>query len=245
MIDTKMLTQIQATGITDADYERVAQYIDTIKVMEPLSFQKVYIVDYFKMNYYYQSPQYQNNDIAARDEILNGFGLGMNDKDEQAGWLLIAKCQEFIQQQPADERKNYVFIYTFHLKQHGSEIFLNYRSRVLETAPDGRVWLELGVLSIAPHKDTGRVVIKNIKDGKIFIYDLSTSQLVLLNDMYLSKMERTVLRMAGQGYNIKDIAERMHRADSTIDTHRKRLFKKLGAHNMIEAIGYAASYNLL
>lgn len=46
MIDTKMLTQIQATGITDADYERVAQYIDTIKVMEPLSFQKVYIVDY-------------------------------------------------------------------------------------------------------------------------------------------------------------------------------------------------------
>ena len=61
----------------------------------------------------------------------------------------------------------------------------------------------------------------------------------------LSDKEEEVLSLAALGYMTKEIADILNRTESTIKTHRRALFKKLNATNMMETVGYAMTYHLL
>lgn len=56
MIDTELLSQIQAAGITDADYERVERHIEVLKTLSNLTYKGIFIYDNFKRKYLYMSP---------------------------------------------------------------------------------------------------------------------------------------------------------------------------------------------
>lgn len=53
MIDPKLWSQIQVTGITEADYERAVRHIDTINAMNNLTYNGIFIYDNFKMDHYH------------------------------------------------------------------------------------------------------------------------------------------------------------------------------------------------
>ena len=61
----------------------------------------------------------------------------------------------------------------------------------------------------------------------------------------LSDKEKEVLSLAAQGFMTKEIADILNRTESTIETHRRALFRKLKATNMMEAVDYAMAYHLL
>ena len=49
-----------------------------------------------------------------------------------------------------------------------------------------------------------------------------------------------------KNYIIKEIiAQRLNRNESTIETHRKAISRKLGVENMIETIGYVMNHQLI
>ena len=56
MIDPKLWSQIQVTGITEADYERAVRHIDTINAMNNLTYNGIFIYDNFKMDHFYLTP---------------------------------------------------------------------------------------------------------------------------------------------------------------------------------------------
>ena len=56
MIDTELLSQIQAAGITDADYERAERHIEVLKTLSNLTYKGIFIYDNFKRKYLYISP---------------------------------------------------------------------------------------------------------------------------------------------------------------------------------------------
>ena len=50
----------------------------------------------------------------------------------------------------------------------------------------------------------------------------------------LTKREREVLGLIGQGLSVTEIAQRLHRAEKTVETHRSSLGRKLGVANRVE-----------
>ena len=76
-------------------------------------------------------------------------------------------------------------------------------------------------------------------------YNIKVNQWVMTGKITLTEAEKTVLRLSAQGLTISEIEKLLHRSKSTIDTHRKSIFKKLKAKSMIEAIGYAQMYRLI
>ncbi len=81
MIDPKLWSQIQVTGITEADYERAARHITAINAIANFTYNGMFIYDNFKMEHYYSAP--------------NAFGgLGYNRSDvNNIGiyyWLIIS-----------------------------------------------------------------------------------------------------------------------------------------------------------
>jgi PAS domain S-box-containing protein len=61
----------------------------------------------------------------------------------------------------------------------------------------------------------------------------------------LSRREIDVLRLMVEGLNTRAAAERLHVSHSTIRNHVQNMFAKLGVHNRLEAVAYAARHRLL
>ena len=61
----------------------------------------------------------------------------------------------------------------------------------------------------------------------------------------LTKMERQIFSFIMQGKNNKEIAFSMNRSKRTIENHRARLMKKLGAHNVAELFKNASQLGLV
>lgn len=49
----------------------------------------------------------------------------------------------------------------------------------------------------------------------------------------------------GQGQAVLSVAERLGMSENTVATHRKNIFRKLGAHTVAEAMAFAVKYKAI
>lgn len=61
----------------------------------------------------------------------------------------------------------------------------------------------------------------------------------------LSPREREVLQLVAEGKATKEIAKMLHLSNSTIETYRKRMMKKLGLNNLTELIKFAIKHDII
>ena len=63
-----------------------------------------------------------------------------------------------------------------------------------------------------------------------------------INDPYdaLSEREREVLQLVAEGRSSKEIADLLSISSTTVETHRAHILQKLGLHNTVEVVRYAA-----
>jgi DNA-binding NarL/FixJ family response regulator len=61
----------------------------------------------------------------------------------------------------------------------------------------------------------------------------------------LSEQERNVLSLAAKGYSYEEIAVMLQRSHHTVETHVKRIYRKLQVHNKAEAVYEARKLGLM
>ena len=61
----------------------------------------------------------------------------------------------------------------------------------------------------------------------------------------LSPKERVILLLMGQGLAVQSVAERLGMSEYTVATHRKNIFRKLGAPTVAEAMAFAVKYKAI
>lgn len=49
----------------------------------------------------------------------------------------------------------------------------------------------------------------------------------------------------GQGLAVQSVAERLGMSENTVATHRKNIFRKLGAHTVAEVMAFAVKYKAI
>jgi DNA-binding NarL/FixJ family response regulator len=64
-------------------------------------------------------------------------------------------------------------------------------------------------------------------------------------DIPLTKREGEILRLIVTGRTNKQIAGRLSRSERTIEYHRNRLMRKIGAHNAAQLVKSALAMNLV
>lgn len=62
---------------------------------------------------------------------------------------------------------------------------------------------------------------------------------------HLSRRELQVLTLMAQGVSVGDIARQLCLSTNTISTYRARVFDKLGLHNAVELVSFAARHQLV
>ncbi|MEL6533909.1 MAG: response regulator transcription factor [Bacteroidota bacterium] len=120
--------------------------------------------------------------------------------------------------------------------------------------------LELGAKGYVAKGDAGTDMldaIKHVTEGKIF-FSSSIQAVVLENfaqgsgkkgtdeeEVHVTKREKEVLKMVGEGLTSAQIAETLFVSPRTVDTHRANLMRKLEVKNAVELVIKARDMKLI
>lgn len=233
----------------ELDYSRVDEYIRSAEAFSRSSYQSVYIIDYFRQNFLYVSPNpmflcgllpEQMKELGYR------FYLGYVPEDEQPMLLTLNKAGfVFYNDIPVEERKDWYISYDFHILNEGNKILVNHKLTPLALTSDGRIWLALCVVSAATHTNAGHIEMHRTGISEFFEYNISSRRWNKRQMPTLSDGEKSVLTLSIQGYTMSEIADKICLSPDTIKKYRKRIFEKLDVRNISEAIVAATNNKLL
>ena len=233
----------------ELDYSRVDEYIRSAEAFSHLSYQSVYIIDYFRQNFLYVSPNPMflcGLSPEQMKELGYRFYLGYVPEDEQPMLLTLNKAGfAFYNDIPADERKDWHISYDFHILNEGKKILVNHKLTPLALTSDGRIWLALCVVSASTHTDAGHIEMHRVGSSDFFEYNLTTRRWDKRQMPVLTDGEKSVLALSIQGYTMTEIADRICLSPVTVKKYRQRIFEKLDVRNISEAIVAATNSKLL
>lgn len=84
------------------------------------------------------------------------------------------------------------------------------------------------------------LAITTVAEGHTFFDDEITTKDTLTEEVIvLSKREKQILQLIGEGKTSQEIADQLFIGKSTVDTHRKNILKKINVHGKTDLIRYA------
>ncbi len=235
---------------THEDYLSIQPCIQALDAFSRLTNHCLYVIDYYKQNFLYVSSnglflkeldvhsmkklgyEYYYNFVPPGDqrflEIVN-----------QEGFSFFYKINE-------DDRIDYSISYDFHIcGKHCRPILINHKLTPLALNERKQIWLALCVVTLAPKRSYGEVVIQSEKEAVKHIYDPAICNWISIPKLFLTDVDVSILRLSAQGFSNKEIADLLFYDINSIKFHKRQLFKKFGVDNTIEAIAYANLHKLI
>ena len=111
--------------------------------------------------------------------------------------------------------------------------------------PQGDIWLALCIVSLSPTQQAGEVLITDNTCTSRFVYSLASRRWKKQPDLVLTDRERDILQLSVKGLSNAEIGEALFIDANTVKFHKKKLFEKLHAENITEAVGIAANLRLI
>lgn len=233
----------------ELDYSRVDEYVRSAEAFSRSTYQSVYIIDYFKQNFLYVSPNPMFLCGLTPEQMIKlgyQFYLKYVPTEEQSLLLDINQVGfAFHNQIPLEQRKDWYISYDFHILNDGHPILINHKLTSLALTSDGRMWLALCVVSASTHTTPGHIEIHHIGFPEYFAFNPVTRRWDKKTMPSLTEGEKSVLTLSIQGYTMSEIADRICLSPDTVKKYRQRIFEKLGVRNISEAIAAATNNKLL
>lgn len=104
------------------------------------------------------------------------------------------------------------------------------------------------ILKKDTHKNLSEA-LKKVVEGRRFLSD-EIAEILIQEDPdkdkgVLTNREVEILRLITKEFNSRQIAEILFISEHTVETHRKNIFKKTGASNLVGLVKYAYANNLI
>lgn len=233
----------------ELDYSLVDQYIRSAEAFARSTYQSVYIIDYFRQNFLYVSPNPMFLCRLTPEQMMRlgyRFYLEYVPQDEQQLLIEINRAGFAFQSAlPVDERKDWYIQYDFHILNEGHPILINHKLTPLALTSDGRIWLALCVVSASNHSTPGHIEIHHIDSPDFYEYNRLTQRWDRRTMPTLTDGEKSVITLSIQGLTMTEIGDKMCLSPETIKKYRKQIFEKLKVRNITEAIIAATNNKLL
>lgn len=235
--------------VKELDYSCVNEYIDSAEAFSRASYQSVYIIDYFKHNFLYVSPNPMFLCGLSPEHVKElgyRFYLDCVPENEQSLLLMLNKAGfSFYNELPVIDRKKWYISYDFHILNDGRKILVNHKLTPLALTSDGRIWLALCVVSAATHTDARHIEMHRADSSEYYVYNVVSRKWHKREMPMLTSGEKSVLSLSIQGYTMAEIAEKICLSPDTIKKYRQRIFDKLDVRNISEAIVAATNNKLI
>jgi DNA-binding CsgD family transcriptional regulator len=232
------------------DYNLIRKKTEILDSVSKISNQTYFIIDLFRNNYFYISPNPIFNCGYKIDEIKKMGPLFPNIiiyGEDKPGQIEIKNAVLDFMANLDKKNLSQVNLFSTHrIIDKSKSVFsiLNqYRPFLLDD--NNKVWMILGTtyFSTKNHFTESYIEIEDRKER--FLYSTKKKEFVLSHSMKISHQEQKILIMASMGYTSKEIASKMNISLSTVKYHKQNILIKFNVRNIPEAILYSYSHSMI
>ena len=261
--------------IPDGDYDKTAICIAMANALARNTNHSLYIIDYNRKNFLYVSPnplflcghspeEVQQKgyafyfEVVPPDEInrlmeINeaGFRFYYDQPVEKRLDLSIEynfhiRTSEKHSHQPVEKRLDLSIEYNFHIRTSEKHSHLiHHKLTPVMLSEKGDIWLALCTVSLSPEKELREVIITDHTCTDRYIYSFEGRRWRKQPELILSDREKEILQLSVKGLSNTEIGGTLFIDANTVKFHKKKLFEKLHAENITEAVGIAANLRLI
>ena len=236
--------------ISEEEYERVNVCIAMADAIAKSTNNSLYKIDYHRKNFLYVSANPLFLCGFSPEEVKEkgyAFYFELVPENELQRLLEINSAGfQFYYSKPLEKRQNYVIEYDFHIKTSDNHLHLiHHKLAPVLLNGKGDIWLALCTVSLSPQKMTGNVLISDTTCSDRFFYSFESRHWHKLPEMELTERERDILQLSVKGLSNMEIGASLFIDANTVKFHKKKLFEKLHAVNITEAVGIAANLRLI
>ncbi len=236
--------------IADSEYSKTAVCISMADALARNTNHSLYIIDYNRKNFLYVSPnplflcgrspeEVQHKGYAFYFEVVPPDEINRLMEINEAGF-------RFYYDQPVEKRLDLSIEYNFHIRTSERHSHLiHHKLPPILLSDKGDIWLALCTVSLSPEKNIGEVVISDHTCTDRYIYSFEGRRWKKQPELILSDREREILQLSVKGLSNTEIGETLFIDANTVKFHKKKLFEKLHAENITEAVGIAANLRLI
>ena len=210
--------------IPDSDYSKTDVCIAMANALARNTNHSLYIIDYNRKNFLYVS----SNPL---------FLCGHSPEDvQQKGYAF------YFDVVPSDLSIEY----NFHIRTSEKHSHLiHHKLTPVLLSDKGDIWLALCTVSLSPEKTIGDVIISDHTCTDRYFYSFEGRRWRKQPELILSDREKEILQLSVKGLSNTEIGETLFIDANTVKFHKKKLFEKLHAENITEAVGIAANLRLI
>jgi len=160
---------------------------------------------------------------------------------------VFKKWNEFLFQIPVSARHNYHMSFDFRIRRKNGSIARLLQQNVLfEFDTYGNIIYSLDKCTDISHwKMQEEMVLSIIGPDPVHNLTYYPKQDISPQSSLFTKSELKVLKLLVEGYSSKQIADKLFRAVTTVETHRKRMLRKAKAKNASELVWFALSNEMI
>ncbi|KQR95317.1 LuxR family transcriptional regulator [Chryseobacterium sp. Leaf180] len=236
--------------ITDKDIAQTENYLEVVRTFAKLTYQSVYIIDYYQRNFEYVSdnPLFLCG-LSSKQVQELGYDFYFQHVGEQDLNLLLKINQvgfDFFDNLPVKERKDYTISYDFHIiNEKKNSILINHKLTPLFLNEEGKIWKAMCIVSLSPNDASGNITISKVNSTSIAEFNLGNNRWETTEKVKLSEREIQILILYARGLTINEIADKIFISPDTVKFHRRKLFEKMDVSNITEALSYAKNKKLI
>ncbi len=236
--------------ISDGDYDKTAICIAMANALARNTNHSLYIIDYNRKNFLYVSPnplflcghspeEVQQKGYAFYFEVVPPDEINRLMEINEAGF-------RFYYDQPVEKRLDLSIEYNFHIRTSEKHSHLiHHKLTPVMLSEKGDIWLALCTVSLSPEKKLGEVLITDHTCTDRYVYSFEGRRWRKQPELILSDREKEILQLSVKGLSNTEIGGTLFIDANTVKFHKKKLFEKLHAENITEAVGIAANLRLI
>lgn len=236
--------------IPDSDYAKTGVCIAMANALARNTNHSLYIIDYNRKNFLYvssnplflcgRSPEeVQQKGYAFYFEVVPPEEIKMLMEINEAGF-------RFYYDQPIEKRLEFSIEYDFHICTSDNHTHLiHHKLTPVLLSEEGDIWLALCTVSLSPEKEPGKVRISDHTCTDRYLYSFEGRCWRKQPEIILSDREKDILQLSVKGLSNAEIGENLCIDANTVKFHKKKIFEKLHAENITEAVGIAANLRLI
>lgn len=150
----------------------------------------------------------------------------------------IVFADDFFSKLPVEKKKDYSisFNYTIKVKDSNMDMKVNHQLAPLYIDSMNRAAVFIGTVFPGSNALGNTMLIRNVKEGKRWAYNVAGNCLEALAPACLTPMEKRMMSCACSGMTTNMMSSILNKSADTINGYRKSVIAKLGVQNLQEAV---------
>lgn len=227
----------------------VDSIIRTVKALERIMYERIYVIDCYKNEFIYTS--YNLGKICGMDsDSVKNMGYNFyvyHMLPDDIDVLLKAKDKalEFLYNQPIADRVNYSISCNLSIIINKRERIICHKVTPLALSKDGKIWLVMCAISLGTGEALSNIIMKKSGSVNFLKYSIIKNKWEEFQEVTLNNIEVEVLMLSAQGYTMTEIAKNIHKSIDTVKAYKKSIFQRMNVINITEALTYAQNHQLI